>query len=286
MTTAGTIRTSTTIESVRAAVASARPRGRVALVPTMGALHAGHLALVERARQLADLVVVSIFVNPLQFGPEEDFARYPRELPADTALLAQAGVGVLFAPSVQEMYPEGDTLVKVSAGDLGSALEGRVRSGHFDGVLTVVAKLLHIVGPDVVLFGQKDAQQAFLVERMVRDLDFPVAVETVETVREADGLAISSRNRYLQGDDRRLARVVPAALDAAAAAADGGAAAAVAAATHVLAAEDSVLVDYLAVVDPATFRSVDAGYRGRALMLVAARVGGTRLIDNRIVHLG
>ena len=274
----------TAIDEVRAAVAAARP-GRVALVPTMGALHAGHLALIARARQLADLVVVSIFVNPMQFGPEEDFAEYPRDLAADRELLEAAGVGVLFAPGVDVMYPEGRTQVKVSAGAIGGTLEGRVRAGHFDGVLTVVAKLLHIVGPDTVLFGQKDAQQAFLVRRMVRDLDFPVAVETVETVREADGLALSSRNRFLLGEDRRLAKAVPAALDAAESAADRGVDTMVAAAQSALAGEDSVRLDYLSVVDPATFRPVDDGYRGRALVLVAARVGGTRLIDNRVVHL-
>ena len=279
--------TATTIAAVREAVAAARATGRrVALVPTMGALHEGHLALVARAREVADLVVVSVFVNPLQFGPKEDFARNPRDLDADRAALEGAGADVLFAPGVEEVYPEGTTQVRVTAGPIGSTLEGRIRPGHFDGVLTVVLKLLHIVGPDAVLFGQKDAQQVFLVQRMVRDLDVPVAVEVVETVREADGLALSSRNRYLDAGERVLARAVPGALDAAESAADRDVDAMTAAAQSALAGEDGAELDYLAVVDPATFRPVDDGYRGRALVLVAARVGGTRLIDNRFVFLG
>lgn len=275
-----------TIAGVRAEVAAARARGaRVALVPTMGALHAGHLALVARARETADLVVVSLFVNPLQFGPKEDFARYPRDLDADTALLAAAGADVLFAPPAGELLPEGRTQVRVVAGPIGDAFEGRVRPGHFDGVLTIVLKLLHVVGPDVVVFGQKDAQQVFLVQRMVRDLDLPVVVEVVETVREADGLAMSSRNRYLEPDERRLARAVPAALEAAEASADRDVDAMIAAAQGALAGDEGADLEYVAVVDPATFAPVDDGYRGRALVLVAARVGGTRLIDNRFVHL-
>lgn len=279
--------TATTIQAVREAVAATRAAGgRVALVPTMGALHEGHLALVARARETADLVVVSVFVNPLQFGPTEDFARYPRDLDADRGALERAGADVLFAPAVEEVYPEGTTEVRVTAGPVGATLEGAIRPGHFDGVLTVVLKLLHIVGPDTVVFGQKDAQQVFLVRRMVRDLDVPVAVEVVDTVREADGLALSSRNRYLDAGARRLARAVPAALDAAESTADRGADAMTAAAQGALAGEDGAELDYLAVVDPATFRPVDDGYRGRALVLVAARVGGTRLIDNRFVSLG
>jgi pantoate--beta-alanine ligase len=276
-----------TIAGVRAEVAAARARGaRVALVPTMGALHPGHLALVTRAHEVADLVVVSLFVNPLQFGPKEDLARYPRDLEADTALLAAAGVDVLFAPAPTELLPDGRTQVQVVAGPIGNTLEGRVRPGHFDGVLTIVLKLLHVVRPDVVLFGQKDAQQVFLVQRMIRDLDVAVDVEVVDTVREADGLAMSSRNRYLGPDERRLARIVPAALEAAESSADRDIDTMIAAAQGALAGEDGADLDYLAVVDPASFRPVADGYRGRALVLVAARVGGTRLIDNRFVHLG
>jgi pantoate--beta-alanine ligase len=252
----------------------------------MGALHEGHLALVARAREVAELVVVSLFVNPLQFGPKEDLARYPRDLEADTRLLDAAGADVLFAPAASELLPDGRTQVQVVAGPIGNTLEGRIRPGHFDGVLTIVIKLLHVVGPDVVLFGQKDAQQVFLVQRMVRDLDLPVDIEVVDTVREGDGLAMSSRNRYLGPDERRLARVVPAALEAAESAADRDIDTMIASAQGALAGEHGVVLEYLAVVDPATFRPVDDGYRGRALVLVAARVGGTRLIDNRFVHLG
>jgi pantoate--beta-alanine ligase len=272
---------------VRGEVAAARARGaRIAFVPTMGALHAGHLALVARAREVADLVVVSVFVNPLQFGPKEDFSRYPRDLDGDTALLDSAGADLLFAPPVAELLPDGRTQIEVHAGPIGDTLEGRIRPGHFDGMLTIVLKLLHVVAPDVVLFGQKDAQQVFLVQRMLRDLDVPVAVDVVQTVREADGLALSSRNRYLAPDERRLARAVPSALDAAESCSDRGVDAMTAAAQSALAGEDGADLEYLAVVDPATFRPVDDGYRGRALVLVAARVGGTRLIDNRFVHLG
>jgi pantoate--beta-alanine ligase len=275
------------VADTRAAVAALRGEGRrVALVPTMGALHDGHLALVARAHEVADAVVASVFVNPLQFGPAEDFDRYPRTLAADAAALEAAGVDLLFAPSVADMYPEGGTQVTVSAGPVGSVLEGSVRPGHFDGMLTVVAKLLHIVAPDVVLFGRKDAQQVYLVRRMITDLDLPVAVEVVPTVREADGLARSSRNRYLSEADRVRALALSAALTAAAAAADHGVDDALAAARAVLDTVDGVALDYLVAVDPVTFQPVDDRYRGPALVLVAARVGGTRLIDNELVSLG
>ena len=282
-----TLATVASIADTRAAVAALRSEGRrVALVPTMGALHDGHLALVARAHEVADAVVASVFVNPLQFGPAEDFERYPRTLDADAAALEAAGVDLLFAPAVTDMYPEGRTQVTVSAGPIGSVLEGSVRPGHFDGMLTVVAKLLHIVGPDVVLFGRKDAQQVYLVRRMIADLDLPVAVEVVPTVREADGLARSSRNRYLSETDRGRALALSAALTAAAAAAENGVDDALAAATAVLGTVDGVQLDYLVAVDPATFQPVDDRYRGPALVLVAARVGGTRLIDNELVSLG
>ena len=279
--------TASSIAETRAAVAALRRGGRsLALVPTMGALHDGHLSLVTRAKEVAAAVVASIFVNPLQFGPAEDFDRYPRTLETDTAALGSAGVDLLFAPSVADMYPDGPTQIRVAAGRSGSVLEGLVRPGHFDGMLTVVAKLLHVVGPDVVLFGQKDAQQVFLVRRMVADLDVPVRVEVVPTVREADGLARSSRNRYLSADDRRRALALPTALRAAAASADRGAERMLAAARAELDGRDGVAPDYLVAVDPATFEPVDDRYRGPALVLVAARVGGTRLIDNALVSLG
>ncbi|MDQ4137218.1 MAG: pantoate--beta-alanine ligase, partial [Actinomycetota bacterium] len=198
-------------------------RGKdVALVPTMGALHDGHLALVDRAREVRDSVVASIFVNPLQFGHAEDLDKYPRTLDDDLRQLGERGVDFVFAPSVAEMYPDGAVETRVTAGAVGNTLEGRSRPGHFDGVLTVVAKLLNAAQPGVVVFGQKDAQQVFLVKRMVRDLNFPVSVEVVETVRAEDGLALSSRNRFLNPAERRAARVIPRALEAAESAAERG----------------------------------------------------------------
>jgi pantoate--beta-alanine ligase len=271
-----------TIAELRAALT-----GRtVALVPTMGALHAGHLALVERAKTLADTVVVSIFVNPLQFGPNEDLDRYPRTLADDLEKLEAVGVQYVFAPSVAEMYPAGPSETRVTAGRVGTLLEGRSRPGHFDGMLTVVAKLLGIVRPHAVLFGQKDAQQVFLVQRMVADLDIATEVAVVETVREADGLALSSRNRYLDERGRRAALSLSAALEAAESSGDRGIDAVLAAAQSVLMGEGMVQLDYLSVVDPATFLPVDDDYRGKARVLVAARVGDTRLIDNALIHLG
>jgi pantoate--beta-alanine ligase len=275
------------IGETRAAVAALRGGGRtVALVPTMGALHDVHLALVERAKRIADVVVTSVFVNPLQFGPTEDFDRYPRTLDADAEALASAGIDLLFAPSVAGMYPDGRTQVTVTAGPVGGLFEGAVRPGHFDGMLTVVAKLLHIVAPDVVLFGQKDAQQVFLVRRMVADLNVPVQVEVVPTVREQDGLARSSRNRYLSAGDRRLALALPSALRAAGTAAAAGPERMLAAARAELDGREGIAPDYVVAVDPATFQPVPDRYRGPALVLVAARVGGTRLIDNELVTVG
>lgn len=276
-------------ETVSAARAEAATRGvqrpLVALVPTMGALHEGHLALVERAAELADIVVISIFVNPLQFGEKTDLDAYPRTLDTDVALLAERYPDVIvFAPSADEMYPNGQPATRVSGGDISMRLEGRSRRGHFDGVLTVVSKLLHIVAPDIAVFGRKDAQQAFLVGRMVRDLDLPVRIETVETVREADGLARSSRNRRLAPNERAAARALSRALEAAASGADGGIDGSIAAAQSALMGESLVRLDYLAVVDPATFLPVDDSHHGAALVLIAAEVGSTRLIDNETVH--
>jgi pantoate--beta-alanine ligase len=267
----------------RAAIEEGIPDPRVVLVPTMGALHDGHLALVDEAERLGDIVVVSIFVNPLQFGPREDLANYPRTLDQDVARLAERGVSLVFAPTAAEMYPDGQVGIRVSAGEVGSRLEGRTRPGHFDGMLTVVAKLFHIVGPDVAVFGEKDGQQLFLVRRMARDLDFPVTVHGVRTVRADDGLALSSRNVYLDGAGRRSALALSAALDAAAATGGSGVGAVTAAAQAVLDGEPGVDLDYLAVVDPETFLPVADGYSGTALVLVAARVGSTRLIDNRSI---
>jgi len=277
------------IAGVRAAVAEARTAGRgIALVPTMGALHPGHLSHVERLRELdpTAFVVVSIFVNPLQFGVGEDFERYPRTLDDDVARLAEVGADAVFAPSVAEMYPDGGALVTISAGPVGAAFEGAARPGHFDGALTVVAKLLQIVAPDVASFGQKDAQQLWLIGRMVRDLDMPVRVLDVPTVREADGLAMSSRNRYLSAAERHAALALSRALAASESAADAGVAAALAAGDAILADTAGVEVDYLAIVDAMTFSPVPDGFRGPVIAIVAARVGTTRLIDNVRFRLG
>jgi pantoate--beta-alanine ligase len=250
----------------------------------MGALHDGHLALVARARELAPTVIVSIFVNPLQFGAGEDLDKYPRTLENDLALLD--GVDFVFAPTADELYPTTPISTIVRPGKVATLFEGRSRPGHFDGVLTVVAKLLNIVQPAFVLFGQKDAQQVFLVQSMVRDLDLPVHVAVVETVREDDGLARSSRNRFLDARERRAARALSQALEAAESSADRGIDSVIAAAQSVLMGEPAVELDYFAVVNPATFLPVDDDYRGPAQVLIAARVGETRLIDNERIRLG
>ncbi|KAB8196607.1 pantoate--beta-alanine ligase [Nonomuraea phyllanthi] len=256
----------------------ARRGGEVALVPTMGALHEGHRSLIRQARVRADQVVVSIFVNPLQFGPNEDFSRYPRTFEADLDVCRAEGVDVVFHPDVEEMYAP-DRQVSVSAGPMGEVVEGAHRPGHFDGVLTVVLKLFNLVRPDLAVFGQKDAQQLALIRRMVADLDLPIEILGAPTVREPDGLALSSRNRYLSDDDRRVALALSRALRAGAA--ELAPAAIRATAREVLAAAGPRLeVDYLALVDPETFADVDESYEGMAVLAVAARVGATRLIDN------
>lgn len=276
-----------TIDELRERLAERRAAGAsVALVPTMGALHAGHLALVEHARELADVVVVSIFVNPLQFGPGEDLDRYPRTLEADVEALDGLGVEFVFAPSVVEMYPHGAVGTTITAGRVGSLYEGASRPGHFDGMLTVVGKLLNIVRPDVAVFGQKDAQQVFLVRRMVDDLDVPTSIEVVPTVRETDGLALSSRNRFLEPGHRAAALTLSEALRAADAAATDGLAEVLAEGAAAFGDHDDVTLDYLVVVDPETFLPVADDARGPAVVLVAARVGATRLIDNAAVTLG
>ena len=250
----------------------------------MGALHEGHLELVSRAKQLADVVVVSIFVNPLQFAPTEDLDRYPRTLDEDLEKLNALGVDALFLPSVDEMYPDGPKQTHVVAGPIGSRYEGRSRAGHFDGVLTVVAKLINIAAPDTIVFGQKDAQQVFLVQRMVKDLDFTVSVVVVPTVRESSGLALSSRNRFLGAEEKKAALALSIALEAAESSGDRGVDAVLAAGQSAL-ASPLVELDYFAVVDPATFLPVDDDYQGKAQVLVAARVGDTRLIDNAWVFV-
>ena len=258
----------------------------VAFVPTMGALHDGHLALVDRAHEIASTVVVSIFVNPLQFAAGEDLDRYPRTRDEDVAKLGELGVDFVFAPVVDELYPTWPIQTTVKAGPVGSLYEGRSRAGHFDGVLTIVAKLLNVVGPKFVVFGQKDAQQVFLVKRMVADLNLPVTVDVIETVREDDGLALSSRNRFLDARERRASRTLSIALEAAASSADRGIDSVLAAAQSALMGEALVELDYLKVVHPDTFLPVDDNYRGPAVVLIAATVGTTRLIDNEPIRLG
>jgi pantoate--beta-alanine ligase len=261
------------------AAGRAQLAGRVAVVMTMGALHDGHAHLIRTAREVADAVLVTIFLNPLQFGAGEDLDRYPKTFDADLEICTREGVDLIFAPTPDVVYPYGEPAVLVSAGPLGAVLEGEHRPGHFDGVLTVVAKLLHLTAPDLAYFGEKDAQQLALIARMVRDLDFPVEIVAVPTVREEGGLALSSRNTYLSDGDRRAARSLNRALRAGAAAAAEGAAAVLAAARAVLADAPAVSVDYLALVDDDTWETADAGTT-KARLLVAARVGTTRLIDN------
>lgn len=299
MTTTGhrpTLVTDTKVLATALAAADERPPAghghRRAVVMTMGALHAGHLALVRRAKEVADHVVVTIFVNPLQFGPAEDLDRYPRDLDADLALLGGAGLlgpdDVVFAPASTVMYPDGDPVVRVSAGRIGEVVEGAFRPGHLDGVLTVVLKLLHLTAPQVALFGQKDAQQLAAVRRMVRDLDVPVTVLGVPIVRDADGLALSSRNAYLAPDERRRALSLSRALAAARAAADEGRAPdeVRTAALTVLAGAGGVdSVDYAVLVSPDSFAEVGPDATGPALLALAARVGSTRLIDNAALTL-
>ncbi|MFH8981861.1 pantoate--beta-alanine ligase [Streptomyces varsoviensis] len=342
---------------------SRAPGERRAVVMTMGALHEGHATLIRAARDRVGpygQVVVTVFVNPLQFGAGEDLDRYPRTLEADLETAWEAGADAVFAPAAEEVYPGGEPQVRISAGPMGERLEGAHRPGHFDGMLTVVAKLLHLTAPDLALYGQKDAQQLALIRRMVRDLDFPVEIVGVETVREADGLALSSRNRYLSAADRAAALGLSRALFAAREAAPLGPAAARKAARETLAARaarsaggalggpgapsdldapgtpdstgtpdgfggpdgpcasdgpgtpdgsgapadpgapdgpgasdasavrggPSLVLDYLALVDPADFTEVPDDYRGEAVLAVAAKVGTTRLIDNVLLEFG
>jgi pantoate--beta-alanine ligase len=291
------------------------PGGQTVLVPTMGALHDGHRALLRRARELAGTggaVAVSIFVNPLQFGPNEDLDTYPRTLDADLAACQAEGADLVFAPSVREMYPQ-EQLVRVDPGPTGQILEGEFRPGFFHGVLTVVLKLFSLVRPDAAVFGQKDAQQLVLVRRMCADFGLGIEIEAVPTVRAADGLALASRNKYLSPEERAVAPVLYRALSAGAAAAPAGPGAVLAAAQAVLAGpvlagpvlagpvphdtgpddtgpDDTVpRVDYLALVDARSYAPVlpdGPDLHGPAVLAVAARVGTTRLIDNVIVELG
>lgn len=258
-----------------------RPETR-AVVMTMGALHEGHLTLVRRAREVAEQVLVTIFVNPLQFNDPVDLERYPRTLDADCALLASEGVDLVYAPEARDLYPDGAPVVTVSAGRIGEVLEGAHRPGHFDGMLTVVLKLLVLADSDAALFGDKDAQQLIAIRRMCRDFNVPVEIVGVPTVREADGLALSSRNRFLSSDDRRHALSLSEALLACVARANQGDGpdGILAAGYDVLARADGIVLDYLAVVDPASCEAVANDYRGAVVIAVAAKVGSTRLIDS------
>ena len=272
-----------TIDEVRNLVADARMQGAtIGFVPTMGFLHDGHLSLIHVARDNgAHFVVVSIFVNPKQFGPNEDFSSYPRDEARDRSLLAKARVDILFMPDVHVMYPPGATTV-VRAGAVANPLEGQRRPGHFDGVATVVLKLFNIVQPDLAVFGRKDAQQCAVLDRMVRDLDLPVRLVFGETTREHDGLAMSSRNSYLSADERKLAPVLHRALRAGEEAIKHGVedVDSVEQLMHKMAAETpGVDVDYLALIDPTTFER-PADFRRDLLVAGAVRIGKTRLIDN------
>jgi pantoate--beta-alanine ligase len=273
-------------EEMRAWSRAERARGRrIGFVPTMGFLHEGHLRLVDRARERADRVVLSVFVNPLQFGPRDDFATYPRDLARDRTLAAERGVDCLFVPERATMYPE-EPLVRLAPGPLAEGFEGAARPGHFAGVLTVVAKLFHIVEPDIAVFGRKDFQQAMLVRRMAADLDFAPEIDVAPTVRELDGLALSSRNAYLRGDDRRAALALCRALRAVEQAWRSGEAdpkTLERRGLEVLRAP-GVTPEYLALVDEQV-RPV-ARADARSVVLVAARVGTTRLIDNVILGEG
>ena len=274
-----------TIESMRAASREARKSGRrLGFVPTMGALHEGHLSLVRTAKAQSDVVVVSIFVNPTQFGPSEDLARYPRPFEKDRALLQQEGVDFLFAPSVEEMYPPG-AITYVSVEGMSERLCGRSRPGHFRGVTTIVSKLFHIVEPDVAFFGQKDAAQLAIIRRMVRDLDLPVKIVGCDIVREPDGLAMSSRNAYLDPSQRRLALVLQRALaqiQSAFRAGEFHSDGLINAGMQVFATEPAARLDYVAIVDPDTLDPV-TDVTQPALVAVAAYLGGTRLIDNVVL---
>ncbi|MFN0150630.1 MAG: pantoate--beta-alanine ligase [bacterium] len=260
---------------------------RVGFVPTMGALHAGHVSLLRESRSRGDFVVASIFVNPKQFGPSEDFTSYPRDIERDAALAEEAGADLLFAPDADEIYPAGFS-TSVDVGSLGAILEGSSRPGHFRGVATVVLKLFHLVAPHTAYFGEKDAQQLAVIRRMVRDLHLPIEVVGLPTVRDPDGLAMSSRNVYLSAEERSAALRIPASLGDARDACRRGERSAVTLREIVLerlGRDGGVVLDYVALVDPATFALVGLVDR-EALLLIAARVGKTRLIDNMLLRAG
>ncbi|CAB4686624.1 MAG: pantoate--beta-alanine ligase [Actinobacteria bacterium] len=277
----------TSAESLAPVVSNARQHGKsVSFVPTMGALHDGHMSLVRIAHEQSDFVVVSIFVNPLQFGANEDFEEYPRTLQEDAEKLSAANVDVLFAPDVKDVYPHGNQITQ-HAGSVGETFEGKIRPGHFDGMLTVVARLFDLVRPDISVFGNKDAQQLFLIRQMVENSNHrwnAMQVVGAPIIREEDGLAMSSRNRYLSETERELAQRISRALRAAEAT-QGDAEARLTAAEQVMATAPAVRLDYVALINPATFEPIEAGFVGRALLIIAAQVGGTRLIDNLSISI-
>jgi len=274
------------IQDTRTAVREARRAGRtIGLVPTMGALHEGHLSLVRAAKAQSDFVSASIFVNPMQFGPKEDLSKYPRTFERDCALLENEGVDLIFAPSVAEMYPPGaTTLVEVEG--LSNRLDGVSRPGHFRGVTTVVAKLFHIFEPNQAFFGQKDAAQAAIIRKMVRDLDFPIAIVICPIIRESDGLAMSSRNVYLNPEERRQGLVLSRSLAVVRKAFEAGernAGLLVDLGAKTMADEPAARLDYFSIVDPDTLDSVN-DIKETVLVAVAAWIGPTRLIDNMLLH--
>ena len=275
-----------TVREMRTRTRATRSSGsRLGLVPTMGALHEGHLSLIRAAKAKSDVVAASIFVNPTQFGPNEDFTRYPRDLDRDLALLEREGVDVVFVPSVEEMYPQ-QSVTWVTVEGLSDRLCGKSRPGHFRGVATVVAKLFNIVEPDLAFFGQKDAAQVAIIRRMVRDLNMPVAIEVCPIVREPDGLAMSSRNAYLSPEQRKDALILFRALTRVQEVFEGGErnpAALIAVAKQELAPKPAVRLDYFEIVDPDELTPV-ATISQPALVAVAAFVGNTRLIDNIVLE--
>jgi len=275
-----------TIRDVRRAVREARERGRmVRLVPTMGALHEGHASLIRAARADGGFVAVSVFVNPTQFGPNEDYRKYPRPIERDLDVCRREGVDLVFAPAAAEMYPDGPR-TRIHVAGMSETMCGASRPGHFDGVCTVVAKLLAVVGPDAAYFGEKDAQQLAIIGRMVRDLNLPVEIRGCPLVREPDGLAMSSRNVYLEGADRRRALALSGALAEARRAVEGGERNARTVAADVrrrLEAADGVALEYAVAVDPDTLEDL-ARIEDAVLVAVAARVGATRLIDNVLLR--
>jgi len=275
----------TTIEQVRQSVAAARTAGkRIGFVPTMGALHAGHVSLIEAAIGRCGYVVVSIFVNPTQFGPGEDFDKYPRDLEADMSICKQAGVDLIFAPSASKMYQK-ENITWVSVDKLTLNLCGKFRPGHFRGVTTVCAKLFNIVQPDIAFFGQKDAQQALVIKRMVADLNMPLQIVVCPTVREPDGLAVSSRNKYLSAEERKDAVLLSAALaecEKLVAAGQRSCEALIEAMRKIISESSKAQIEYISIVDTETLADIDV-IEGRALVALAVKIGSTRLIDNVII---